>query len=148
MLESVNKMLQNKQEIFNELNDDLQNYVGSTFEWMYEDVFCSNNRNYLAEQAKEDLEKFKNIPDLDEVETKFIGIKGAQDMIKQYAEWISEDVNTDLNNPSTVANKIDQIRVTNYLQNFLDDNYLDWDDTIDDRAIQMFNESYPEIPVF
>lgn len=132
-------MFTTNKEIFNKINNVIDNYNNYTFEWLFEDLFNKPNKQFSIKKAEKEISQFINNPKMDKIETKFSGKNGAIDIIKQYSKETGNlKFAMNLDDPYAIIQKINWLRAYNFMQSFLDGNYLDWYDEIDDRKIEMF----------
>lgn len=104
---------------------------------IYYGNILENNLNNNAEKAIDEINAFKNIPELDDITTKYQGFFGASQVIvnyelKNYGKISSSDV-TD---PCDMANMIDRIRCERMLHNAMNKLGFDIDTDLSDDNVQ------------
>lgn len=111
--------------------DELQ--IGDIY---YGNIF-KNDLNNNAEKAIDEINAFKNIPELDNITTKYQGFFGASQVIVNYElENYGKISRSDVTDPCDMANMIDRIRCKRMLHNAMNKLGFDIDTDLSDDNVQ------------
>lgn len=114
-----------------DFKDELQ--IGDIY---YGNIF-ENNLNNNAEKAIDEINAFKNIPELDNITTKYQGFFGASQVIVNYElENYGKISRSDVTDPCDMANMIDRIRCERMLHNAMNKLGFDIDTDLSDDNVQ------------
>ena len=133
------------QEILDDIKENIQDYEGSCFDDLFNDLFNSDYYIIGTYKAGKELEKYVNNEDLDGFTTMLNGVWGAIDLVKQYETDYLGAVNTDLSDPEQVANMVEYIRAENVFNMVLDDAGLDIDYDMDNDSIKAVENAIEDI---
>lgn len=104
---------------------------------IYYGNILENNLNNNAEKAIDEINAFKNIPELDDITTKYQGFFGASQVIVNYElENYGKISNSDVTDPCDMANMIDRIRCERMLHNAMTKLGFDIDTDLSDDNVQ------------
>lgn len=104
---------------------------------IYYGNILENNLNNNAEKAIDEINTFKNIPELDDITTKYQGFFGASQVIVNYElENYGKISRSDVTDPCDMANMIDRIRCERMLHNAMNKLGFDVDTDLSDDNVQ------------
>lgn len=104
---------------------------------IYYGNILENNLNNNVEKAIDEINAFKNIPELDNITTKYQGFFGASQVIVHYElENYGKISSSDVTDPCDMANMIDRIRCERMLHNAMNKLGFDVDTDLSDDNVQ------------
>ena len=104
---------------------------------IYYGNILENNLNNNAEKAIDEINAFKNIPELDNITTKYQGFFGASQVIVNYElENYGKISSSDVTDPCDMANMIDRIRCEHMLHNAMNKLEFEIDTDLSDDNVQ------------
>lgn len=105
------------------------------------DIYYGNilegNLNNNAEKAIDEINAFKNIPELDDITTKYQGFFGASQVVVNYElENYGKISRSDVTDPCNMANTIDRIHCEHILHNAMNKLGFEIDTDLSDDNVQ------------